>query len=86
MTSHCQSPSYSSKFEDAGEDEDEEEISPGCGILDIAIPGINPSKLWVRKEYIKLSEYCEEYLGRDHFIAPSVVITGQPGIGKYFAL
>ncbi|KAI9434189.1 hypothetical protein H4582DRAFT_1856074 [Lactarius indigo] len=77
------------KDKEADEDEDEsegDETGPGCYILDLGIPDIRRSRLWVRKEYIRLYGYCNKYLEshRDDDIAPSVVITGQPGIGKSY--
>ncbi|KAH9059459.1 hypothetical protein EDB83DRAFT_2675610 [Lactarius deliciosus] len=66
---------------DEGEGEGGETV-PGC-ILNIGIEGIWP-ELLVRKEYIQLYNYCKKYL-RSHCddpMPPSVVITGQPGIGK----
>ncbi|KAH9017447.1 hypothetical protein EDB84DRAFT_1276537 [Lactarius hengduanensis] len=71
------------KDEDPGEDEGEgDETGPGY-ILNIDIPNIWP-KLLVRKEYIQLYKFCNKYLGlnRNWPIPPSVVITGQPGVGK----
>ncbi|KAH9043513.1 hypothetical protein EDB83DRAFT_2407406 [Lactarius deliciosus] len=64
-------------------DEDPDEAVPGCYILNIGIESIWP-ELLVRKEYIRLYKYCKKYLGsyRDEPMPPSVVITGQPGIGK----
>ncbi|KAH8994357.1 hypothetical protein EDB86DRAFT_2926188 [Lactarius hatsudake] len=66
-------------------DEDGDVIGPGCYILDLGIPGLGRSKLWIRKEYIQLYDFCEKYLdscrGEE---PPSVVITGQPGIGKSY--
>ncbi len=71
--------------EDAEEDE-EDGIGPGCYILDLGIPDIGRSKLWIRREYIRLYKYYNEYLEsrRKEQVPPSVVITGQPGIGERF--
>src|ERR1700677_4880757 len=47
-----------------GDDEDkgdDGEVGPGCYILDLRIPEIH-SKVWVRKEYIRLYDYCSEYV------------------------
>ncbi|KAI9429783.1 hypothetical protein H4582DRAFT_2024675, partial [Lactarius indigo] len=73
---------------EADEDEGEgDETGPGCHKLSICIPSIWP-ELWVRKEYIRLYGYCNKYLElhRDKHKAPSVVVTGQPGIGKSYWL
>jgi hypothetical protein len=69
--------------EDAGYEGDE--IGPRTGILDIGIQNLEQSKLWIRKDYFRLYEYCNKYLesSREH-MPPSVVITGQPGVGKCF--
>jgi len=64
---------------------DDEDTGSGCYILDLRIPGID-SKVWIRKEYIRLYDYCDEYLkSKSANKEPiSVVITGQPGIGKSY--
>ncbi|KAH9171752.1 hypothetical protein EDB89DRAFT_2096685 [Lactarius sanguifluus] len=69
------------KDEDPGEEEGDE-TGPGY-ILNIDVPDIWP-KLLVRIEYIRLYKFCNTYLGsnRNRPIPPSVVITGQTGIGK----
>ncbi|KAI9442334.1 hypothetical protein H4582DRAFT_2109937 [Lactarius indigo] len=62
------------KDEEVDEDEGEgDETGPGCHKLSICIPSIWP-ELW----------YLE--LHRDKHKAPSVVVTGQPGIGKSYWL
>jgi hypothetical protein len=46
------------------------------------------SKLWIRKDYLRIYDFCEsrcEYVGSKLPRAPSVVITGQPGVGEYFS-
>ncbi|KAH9176577.1 hypothetical protein EDB89DRAFT_1846156 [Lactarius sanguifluus] len=70
---------------DGGEGEGDE-TGPGCFILKLDIPGIWRSELLVRKEYIRVYEYCDKYLEsrRNKQKPPSVVITGQPGIGKSY--
>jgi hypothetical protein len=67
---------------------EEDEIGPGTGILDIGIKDLEPSKLWIRKEYIRLYEHCHRYFKNcdNMHMVPSVVITGQPGIGEHFTL
>jgi hypothetical protein len=71
--------------DDAGDDEaDDDEIGPDCYIFDAEIPDLKRSTLWIRKEYIRLYKCCNEFLEkhRNNEEPPSVVITGQPGIGK----
>jgi hypothetical protein len=53
-------------------------------ILHIGIPGIE--KVWIRKEYLELYNCCNDYPKSDqqNMKPLSVVITGQPGIGKCF--
>lgn len=78
---------------DVDEDEDmgeEDEVGPGCGILDTGITALGRSKLWIRQEYLRLYKYCDDHLGSKSSNilqeSPSVVITGQPGIGKCFTM
>ena len=61
----------------------EDDIGPGSYILTLGIPGIEVSQLWVRQEYIRAYDYCEKYLDAciKATLTPSVVLTGQPGIG-----
>jgi hypothetical protein len=71
-----------------GDDEDlgdDGEVGSGCYILDLRIPEIH-SKVWVRKDYIRLYNYCTKYVDdrRENLQSLSVVITGQPGIGECF--
>ena len=65
------------------------EIGQGCYPLDFGIPDLARSKLWIRKEYIRIYDGCEVfYNDNERFgggIAPSAIITGQPGISKSFS-
>jgi len=75
--------------DDYDEDEDdyyEFEIGPGCCALDFGIENFERSKLWVRRDYLQIYKYCgkhhdkaKNFSGR---VAPSVVITGHPGVGE----
>ncbi|KAI0256323.1 hypothetical protein BJV78DRAFT_1151083 [Lactifluus subvellereus] len=59
------------------------EIGPGCYPLDFGDEDLGRSKLWIRKDYIRIHDCCEEFyndITRLKSIAPSVIITGQPGI------
>lgn len=65
--------------------ESELEINPGCYMLDISIEGLPFPKIWIRAEYIRIFAYLEYHYNHErvHNLAPSVVITGQPGIGEF---
>jgi hypothetical protein len=65
-------------------DDPSNDIGPYCHVLNLGID-ISFTRLWVRNDYIRIYDFCSTliaghptYLGRK---APSVVITGQPGIG-----
>lgn len=63
------------------------DVGPGCFLLDLGVEYFESSRLWVRKDYIRLYDGCNNYFNK--FInltipAPSVVITGQPGVGVCF--
>ena len=72
--------------EDEGDDDDD--IGPNCHILDIGIPTLGLTKLWIRNEYIRMYKHCEDHLetNRNESKSPAMVVTGQPGIGKCFTL
>jgi hypothetical protein len=60
------------------------DIGPGCFVLDFGIEHYHPSKLWVRQDYIRMYNYCQDYAPAVKAPRPcSVVITGQPGIGWF---
>jgi len=72
--------------EGQGTDLDDDDIIPGCYLLDIGIEGLNITKLWVRAEYIRVYDFIEYYHKNPSFPrerAPAVVVTGQPGIGMF---
>jgi len=60
--------------------------APANFALYFNIAGLNPSNLWVREDYMLLYDECMAYFNRPRVkssaMPPSVVITGQPGIGK----
>ncbi|KAH9037620.1 hypothetical protein EDB85DRAFT_1861243 [Lactarius pseudohatsudake] len=70
---------------DEDEDEDEDDDETDCYTLDLSTTTIG-LKLWVRKEYIKIYDVCDKYLkSATNEDGPlSVVITGQPGVGKSY--
>lgn len=61
------------------------DIGPECHVLDSGIPD-ERSKFWVRKEYIRLYKRCEDHFKPDPYMfsTPALIVTGQPGIGKFF--
>jgi|SRR6266850_1847148 len=86
-----QTPSEGQPMDD---DEDQSEVGPGCFILNFDIKPFPTTKLWIRKDYIRMYDHCHQYVndvrnselqGEVPPIPPSVVITGQPGIGEYFS-
>jgi hypothetical protein len=74
---------------DKDDEDTENEIGPDCYPLDFGIMGLARSRLWIRNDYIRIYNRCEGlYNDVEHDksgIAPSIVITGQPGIGKSFS-
>jgi hypothetical protein len=76
--------------DDSGEGQ--REIGTGCFVLDLGNESLKTQALWVRRDYLRFYEYCNLYcnsvldsqLGHRSKTAPSVVITGQPGIGRCF--
>jgi hypothetical protein len=60
-------------------DSEDDDIIPGCCMLNMSSVG----RFWIRADYIRIFDEIEHFLS--HFIPPfrppSVVITGQPGIG-----
>ena len=62
----------------------DDDIIPGCYMLDIDLKGFPYPKIWIRADYIRVFNYLQVVYDRPrlHDIAPAVVITGQPGIGE----
>jgi len=63
---------------------DESEVVRGCFALDLDVNGFTVSNLWICKDYIRIYNHCDHYCKgtrnkRNQHLAPSVVITGQPG-------
>lgn len=81
-------PGYGDGRMDQDQDETtdmDDDIIPGCYVLDIGIPRLAVSRLWIRADYIRLFNFFQMHydtyaqpIGR----APSAVLTGQPGIGE----
>ncbi len=60
------------------------DVGPGCYVLNIGLEDFRPQNIWVRSEYLRMYDYCNEHYSEAVGInrtAPSIVITGQPGIG-----
>jgi hypothetical protein len=63
----------------------DDDIVPGCYVLDISIPGMQVSQLWIRADYIRVFDYFQTFYdthARPMEKVPSGVLTGQPGIGE----
>lgn len=64
---------------------EENGVLPANFALNLDIKNFKPN-VWVREDYALLYNYCTAYFGRwkedPLFRPPSVVITGQPGIGR----
>jgi len=63
-------------------DVDDNEFGRGCYVLDIGMQGIRLKKIWVRADYVRMYDLCNEEYEKAERQAPSVVITGQSGVGK----
>jgi hypothetical protein len=74
---------------DKDDENTENQIGPGCYLLDVGVMDLGRSQLWIRKDYIMIYDRCEDIYNHIKYdesrIVPSVVITGQPGIGKSFS-
>ena len=68
--------------------EDNDDVGPECCVLDLETPKPGFSKLWVRKEFFRMYDQCKDHFEAHHAAdqSPSVIVTGQPGIGKIFSL
>ncbi|KAK2464479.1 hypothetical protein APHAL10511_003458 [Amanita phalloides] len=72
--------------------EEEDDIIEGCHFLEIDIEGFEFPRIWIRAEYIRIYDALMALYRTPAYpyLAPAVVITGQPGIGKsiwiYYAL
>jgi hypothetical protein len=75
--------------QDAIDSDPESETGPGCYPLDFQLD-LWGSRLWIRKDYIRMYDFCNQWYGEvtskdsrgNDKEAPSVVISGQSGIGK----
>jgi hypothetical protein len=74
------------ELEGEATDEDDD-VVPGCYPFSVGIENIT---VWIRSDYIRLYKALEDYYEKatkQRGRTPSVVVTGQPGIGesRYFA-
>ena len=63
----------------------DDDIPPGCYVLDIGIPGLGFPKIWIRADYKRIYDALEGFYNQtaqEPGRAPSAVVTGQPGIGE----
>lgn len=72
----------------AVEVDEDNDIGPDCFVLNLG-PNLKHSKLWVRKDYIRIYDYCSKRYneGPNSIVdrARSVVITGHPGVGVFLS-
>jgi len=71
--------------QDQDETTDMDDIIPGCYVLDIGIPGMAISRLWIRADYIRVFNFFQDFFNnyaKPMDRVPSAVLTGQPGIGE----
>ncbi|KAI0301474.1 hypothetical protein BC826DRAFT_1183413 [Russula brevipes] len=64
------------------------EVDEDCFVLNYDFGLLDRSVLWVRRDYVRIYEYCHQHCERaknnPQRIAPSFILTGQPGIGKSY--
>jgi hypothetical protein len=74
--------------EDQGPFNEDDDVDSDCFVLDLGTPLIfnGNTKVWIRKEYIRVYKRCIDHLETNARVLRSLVITGQPGIGKCFYL
>lgn len=79
-----------SNLHQQGSFDEDNDVDSDCFVLDHGMPFVfgSHSKLWVHKEYLRIYERCNDHLGTALDDGPprSLVITGQPGIGRCFTL
>jgi len=71
--------------EDMYDDERDDDIISGCYALDLNIPRMLVTSLWVRADYIRIFDHFQAFY--DEYaspmeITPCGVLSGQPGIGE----
>ena len=66
------------------DDDDNDDDIPGCYLLNIGF-----RQLWIRSDYIRVFNAIQDYYSwyaKPRAITPSIVLTGQPGIGEFFSV
>jgi len=64
----------------------EDDITPGCYILNLNIDGLKYSNIWVRADYIRAYDFLEAREDSGVTVnhrAPAGILTGAPGIGAF---
>jgi hypothetical protein len=72
----------------AENDPEGSEVVRGCFTLDFPSKGCTVSQLWVRKDYLRIYDSCDNHCQRaldKDSLPPIAVITGQPGVGECFS-
>ena len=74
--------------EDQGPFNEDDDVNSDCFVLDLGIPLIfnGNTKIWIRKENIRVYKCCIDHLETNAKVLRSLVITGQPRISKCFSL
>jgi hypothetical protein len=62
----------------------DDDVIEGCYSLEVDIEGFAYPRIWIRAEYIRIYNALESHYAEPSYpyLAPSAVITGQPGIGE----
>jgi hypothetical protein len=67
------------------DDDDDDDVIPGPSILNIGVDRLPFSKIFIRADYIRVYDFLDqlEIIQFPNGLAPSAVLTGHPGIGKF---
>jgi len=67
---------------------DGSEVVRGCFTLDLPSDGRTLSRLWVRKDYLRIYDNCHshcQHVWDNRLLPPIAIITGHPGVGECFS-